>query len=1132
VNARSDMGQIFERVLRQHANLVKIHDLGTAHRYVTPILAHGGIPDYCLDDFFKNVLSPAVTGKIEFSGDAEDLINEWLAQPSLVAFTDKPVRRFLLYGGAPARDFLQRCLDMAGAEDVDRGDDFGLPQRVVDRFRQWRGRQPRDHWPGRRRQAARLAPPTLHLEPGLATLTLKVPRLVVPLDEGTDSSLSIAIHGIRQSPSMRRLRTSKIGGWCETEPIGHEVDRRPIQDTITVELLNGQRRLRSWSFQCFSREHPFMLFSERSRAVEPALAIREAGCWVAFPRTHELIGGLVREEACELWQDFHVQLLSLLADQDLKLRDGGSEIPIPIRRADGGLASIVGEAQRWPGVTCEGFEVFSAVPDLVVPGLPEDGVVRALTIDSLDHAGPTRSVRMTAGEHSGQTPYRFSLTDQRALGSSAFGRYVLRVRGRLGEDQVFRVCIVRGLRVHLQAKDLVPSAYDDAPIELRIRVASGVEIEAAQPVILVASSAAPTEMRDFTVRTPRDALGATVDVRRTDAGASTVRLTVEVPLVRWAISGLTSGTAPRFAQEPLNVSLSDLEEAANPRLLVRCDLGQECRLVLETDDGHQRPMVMRSGAAACRLAEFLDTWRARGRDSLLRLRVKAGDFDRSANVMQIRNRWSVEGVEVVEETGASQHLLVVGWREDGRARDRMLRIWDLACPWRPPIEVRIPDGVLDVSVEQSVQELPWSLYCFQFVTVDPWSGEQCPPVPPAPSAPNTAQREVGALGAQPEVSPLQPWLREVGLARGCGTPIATAVARYPRGAVLAREDYDALACCFLSWLPDREFESRIIAEVWHLVCVEAGAGAAASHLLQALAGRYQRCRTPDVAERMRRLAVGLNLIQADPAAARHTGLAEDVRELLWEIWEPLGLVSDLNETSDRERFAQRCLRTFGREPLAALLGLDTSDAPLDCAGDAAACLVCRLGTRACTAPPAITYPPNVFGTSEGMRQLLSKSPEEIRALSAAADLVPGGLFHPDEHVRLVLRWLIDDDAPERWRRSLRHDRPGRAARDCEEAAGMLDGVRRKNPTLAALCEAATRRRADLTLENLPLLSACAALLQRLVARGIVSVPRLDELRRLAIRAYRHVPDLYRRDLCLFELSIALLLNTSEAHHGA
>jgi hypothetical protein len=138
-NAQSEMGQIFEKVLRQHANLVRIHDLGTAHRYVTPILAHGGIPDYCLDDFFKNVLSPAVTGKLEFSGDAEDLIKEWLAQPSLVAFTDKPVRRFFLYGGAPARDFLQRCLDMAAAEDVDQAAEFGLPQRVVDRFRQWRG---------------------------------------------------------------------------------------------------------------------------------------------------------------------------------------------------------------------------------------------------------------------------------------------------------------------------------------------------------------------------------------------------------------------------------------------------------------------------------------------------------------------------------------------------------------------------------------------------------------------------------------------------------------------------------------------------------------------------------------------------------------------------------------------------------------------------------------------------------------------------------------------------------------------------------------------------------------------------------------------------------------------------------
>jgi hypothetical protein len=85
--------------------------------------------------------------------------------------------------------------------------------------------------------------------------------------------------------------------------------------------------------------------------------------------------------------------------------------------------------------------------------------------------------------------------------------------------------------------------------------------------------------------------------------------------------------------------------------------------------------------------------------------------------------------------------------------------------------------------------------------------------------------------------------------------------------------------------------------------------------------------------------------------------------------------------------------------------------------------------------------------------------------------------------------------------------------------------------MADLCDAVMERNAEFLLENIPLISGCVALLQRLLARGMISLTRPDRLRHLAIRAYRASPGLYCRDLCLFELSIALSLKTHEAHHG-
>jgi hypothetical protein len=57
-NWQSKWGQIFINFLGSKG--LPLLEIPGAHRYITPILAHGGIPDYCLNDFFGRVLLPMV----------------------------------------------------------------------------------------------------------------------------------------------------------------------------------------------------------------------------------------------------------------------------------------------------------------------------------------------------------------------------------------------------------------------------------------------------------------------------------------------------------------------------------------------------------------------------------------------------------------------------------------------------------------------------------------------------------------------------------------------------------------------------------------------------------------------------------------------------------------------------------------------------------------------------------------------------------------------------------------------------------------------------------------------------------------------------------------------------------------
>src|SRR6266849_1356136 len=72
VNWPQKWGEIFENVL-QSFGLAAFSGSG-GYRFVKPILIHGGIPDYCLDDFFGRLVWLAVDGRLDYTGDINDLL--------------------------------------------------------------------------------------------------------------------------------------------------------------------------------------------------------------------------------------------------------------------------------------------------------------------------------------------------------------------------------------------------------------------------------------------------------------------------------------------------------------------------------------------------------------------------------------------------------------------------------------------------------------------------------------------------------------------------------------------------------------------------------------------------------------------------------------------------------------------------------------------------------------------------------------------------------------------------------------------------------------------------------------------------------------------------------------------------
>ncbi|MFN2134343.1 MAG: hypothetical protein ACK2UK_00200, partial [Candidatus Promineifilaceae bacterium] len=231
-------GKAFRAILRQF-NLPTFEHVGGLTNLV-PILAHGGIPNNSLNDFFR-LLHRSVRGSV-IALDAETLIDDWSLDPEeTFYFIDKPVERFLLYGDEVAIDFLDRCLSMVEAESEEEMAELGLPQRVVTQYGNWRIGQTEQQL---KRAQIRLARPFLYLDPYSAEGIC----LALPPQKFTSAvSLSkldwaLAFDG-QTNREIFTERNRIEGGYEFTVP---EIIPLPVHEEFKIVLRQDATDLKTW----------------------------------------------------------------------------------------------------------------------------------------------------------------------------------------------------------------------------------------------------------------------------------------------------------------------------------------------------------------------------------------------------------------------------------------------------------------------------------------------------------------------------------------------------------------------------------------------------------------------------------------------------------------------------------------------------------------------------------------------------------------------------------------------------------------------------------------------------------------------------------------------------------------------
>jgi hypothetical protein len=576
-------GQAFERaiVLRGLEPFRGLRAEG-ALRYVAPILAHGGIPQSLLSTFFRGLLLPALArGE---GSTAEELIGRWRSvEPTGIP---RPVSRFLRYGGAPAVDFVARCIDLT---ELDRSSLItdasiaGLPPAVV---------------------AAFLAVPEAEVVP-----PSRAARPLITIDpwDAIGPEVHLPAVGRDRAAAMRWIVEDGTGR-REIPASAHVERREPLAPTDGDWIVTSREpaKVRRFVYDATGANEMVSFDADSLAYVRDERGVRADHLWILSSPEVELLSlgsgdasspltpAEIGAELVGPWSRYRLARFDLAGVDLIGVRRADEIVAtVPVSRTGDG-AELVGSPVR-DVTSVDGLPIYPAMPTIALPAWGTWQV-------SLIEAGGRQ---LSFAVRPGSTRATVDLAER--FGTVSLGSFELTARGPLGKDLRVAFAVIAGLTVDTPDQVLAP---DSGAINVPL---------STQPPVDLPGTGRPSVV---TIDAGQNATEIWAWERR----IAKLGFLIRVPRLRWGLrkadGSMTLGTTTvDLDPDELGISIRALVVATGRR-------GALVRAVLD-GTGEALPQETRSrpagidGNAAVELVALRDAARAASGD--LRLFLEVGE---------------------------------------------------------------------------------------------------------------------------------------------------------------------------------------------------------------------------------------------------------------------------------------------------------------------------------------------------------------------------------------------------------------------------------------------------------------------------------------------------------------------------
>jgi len=664
--------------------------------------------------------------------------------PESFPYVDEPIRRFLLYGGDTARDFLVQSVQMANhaikEQKVPSADKAGLPERVVTGFEEWWEKYCKISEEGNEivtpEKLYRFRSPMIYLDTAIAEIRVQLPSLRL---SGEITELCLIINEDEPNSHKEQLKVYRYDkDLLETDELDFSLPF-PL-DYYKFTLKNGSQAIRSWDAEGINPDHPFMAFNYDSKKLIKETELPKGRVWIVLYDGFDIEPSQIIIEEASLhgkWKEYKYLELDISSVRQLDLVDGQGEKCRMAISQESTLEPILYGGQVLRGCHSAQKDVYVGEPPNIHIPIESDPEIKRWVISIPKNGDST----LVESKH-----YRLSdleeisniagneglliipLSNEKCIGKSPVGRFTVRLRNDVRHiDKRLSFCVVPHLKLGFDKDIYLPCEEGTAQVKLTLDGLEKMKFEPRGPVKIIDRKRGSYRLE---TTSSEHSIHGILRYPSPKGDLIPVPITIDIPRLTWRLDGMPNNEYSSESNRVEEIWFGDLENAEESVSLIvsmPSFISGQGQLSLSDVDQESKKGI-REGKIRFNLLDFSDTLRADD-EPLHSFELTVTDSELLINNVElftVRTRWEVESIECVQKFYNGMLILKISWEEEkGKPEgQRVVKLWKIGSPDSAPATWEVPEGLFGMEITEEQGEIPPGMYRVQIDIEDPWSSTE------------------------------------------------------------------------------------------------------------------------------------------------------------------------------------------------------------------------------------------------------------------------------------------------------------------------------------------------------------------------------------------------------------------------